>query len=57
MQLDEGSDVRLQYLFFIASIAGENQEFKDAAFYYKVTQELLKNNREFLGFNQNLLNR
>ena len=37
MKLDEGSDVRLQYLFFIASIAGENQELKDAAFYYKVT--------------------
>ena len=57
MKLDEGSDVRLQYLFFIASIASENQELKDAEFYFKVTLELLKNNREFLYFNHNLLNR
>ena len=57
MELKEGDDVRLQYLFFIASIAGENQELRDADFYYKVTQELLKNNREYLFFNKNLLNR
>ena len=42
IQLEEGSEVRLQYLFFIASIAEENQELRDQAFYYKVTLELIK---------------
>ena len=37
LKLEEGSDVRLQYLFFIASIASEDQELKDRQFYYKVT--------------------
>lgn len=40
-QLGEGSDVRLQYLFFIASIADEDQEDRDPAFYFKVTMELI----------------
>jgi len=29
LQLEEGDEVRLQYLFFIASIAEETQELRD----------------------------
>ena len=42
LQQEEGSEIRLQYLFFIASIAEENQELRDPGFYFKVTLELLK---------------
>ena len=57
-KLDQGSEIRIQYLFFIASIANEMHEIKDSAiFYYDVTQELLKHNRDYLLFNKNLLNR
>ena len=57
-KLDQGSEIRIQYLFFIASIANEMHEIKDSAiFYYDVTQELLKHNRDYLMFNKNLLNR
>ena len=55
-KLEQGSEVRIQYLFFIASIANEMHEIKDSAtFYYDVTQELLKHNRDFLSFNKKLL--
>ena len=55
LKLDEGSEVRLQYLFFIASIAEENQELRDTAFYYKVTLELIKHHTQFLVFNRSLI--
>ena len=57
LQLEEGSEVRLQYLFFIASIAEENQELRDQAFYYKVTLELIKHHTQFLVFNRSLIQR
>ena len=57
MKLEEGSAVRLQYLFFIASIATEDQELRDRSFYYKVTQELLSNHFAFMRFNKSLLRR
>ena len=57
LKLEEGSEVRLQYLFFIASIAEENQELRDQAFYYKVTLELIKHHNQFLIFNRSLIQR
>lgn len=57
LQLEEGDEVRLQYLFFIASIAEENQELRDQAFYYKVTLELIKHHIQFLVFNRSLIQR
>ena len=54
-QLEEGSEVRLQYLFFIASIADEDQETRDQAFYYKVTMELIAHHSQFLTFNRSLI--
>ena len=41
LALKEGNEVRLQYLFFIASIAEETQELRDKDFYYNVTIELI----------------
>ena len=55
--LPEGSEVRLQYLFFIASIAEETQELRDQAFYFKVTLELLAHHNEFMTFNRSLIRR
>ena len=55
--LEEGNEVRLLYLFFIASIAEENQELRDQSFYYKVTLELLKHHHEFMTFNKSLIQR
>ena len=57
INLEEGSEVRLQYLFFIASIAEENQELRDQAFYYKVTLELIKHHTQFMVFNRSLIDR
>ena len=57
LKLEEGSEVRLQYLFFIASIASEDQELRDRSFYYKVTQELLSHHLEFMTYNKTLLKR
>ena len=42
LALKEGNEVRLQYLFFIASIAEETQELRDKDFYYNVTIELIQ---------------
>lgn len=55
---EEGSEIRTQFLFFVASIADELHEIEQgAAFFYEVTRELLKHNQDFLAFNKNLLNR
>ena len=57
LNLEEGSEIRLQYLFFIASIAEEDQESRDQSFYFKVTLELIKHHTQFMTFNKSLLQR
>ena len=55
---EEGSVIRTQFLFFVASIANELHEIeRGGPFFYEVTRELLKHNQDFLAFNKNLLNR
>lgn len=56
-ELEEGNETRLQYLFFIASIAEEDQQSRDRDFYYKVTLELIRHHNQFLSFNRSLLKR
>ena len=57
MQLEEGSEVRLQYLFFVASIAEEDIEERGQAFYFKATLELIAHHAKFKIFNKSLLQR
>lgn len=59
MEQEDTSDIRTQYLFFIASIAKESTvlQHQDRLFFYTVTLDLLKNTNLFLSFNKNLLGR
>ena len=42
-------------MFFIASIAEENQELRGYALYYNVTLELIKHHTQFMIFNKSLI--
>lgn len=57
MQLEDKNQVRLEYLFFVASIAKDVELHQDKDFFYTVTLELLNHSLEFLTYNKLQLNR
>ena len=56
-KLEEGSEERLQYLFFIASIAEDDSHDLQDMDFYQVTLELIKHHNAFLRFNKSLMHR
>ena len=56
-KLEEGSEERLQYLFFIASIAEDDSHDLQDMDFYQVTLELIKHHHAFLRFNKSLMQR
>ena len=56
-KLEEGSEERLQYLFFIASIAEDDSHDLQGMDFYQVTLELIKHHNAFLRFNKSLMQR
>ena len=52
MQLEAKNEVRLQYLFFVASIAKDVELQQDKDFFYQVTLELINHSKDFLTYNK-----
>jgi hypothetical protein len=57
MRLDFKDSVRLEYLFFVASIAKDVDLNQDRDFFFDVTLSLLNHHKEFLTYNKQQLTR
>lgn len=58
MRLDPQDDVRMQYLFFVASIAKDGDLIhQDKDFFYNIAISLLNHHEKFLKYNKLMLNR
>lgn len=57
MKLERKSEVRMQFLFFVASIAKDVDLHQDKEFFFNITLELITHSKEFLSYNKLMLNR
>jgi len=56
-KLDRSSDVRMQFLFFVASIAKDVDLHEDREFFFNITIDLIHHSKQFLTYNKMQLNR
>ena len=57
MNLEPHHEVRMQFLFFVASVSKDVDLDQDKDFFYNVTLELLLHAKNFLSYNKLMLNR
>lgn len=57
MNLEHQNEIRMQFLFFVASVSKDVDLDQDKDFFYNVTLELLLHAKNFLSYNKLMLNR
>ena len=57
MNLEPNHEIRMQFLFFVASVSKDVDLDQDKDFFYNVTLELLLHAKNFLSYNKLMLNR